>query len=267
MPAAYPILPKLPPRQSRNWRLGSTSYVYPDEILPNVEALAGRVEDVELVLFESPEFANLPSPAVVDRLAEIGRANGMTYSIHLPIDRDLGDPDPAVRRTFIDQAIRILDLMAPLPAPVVLLHMQGVEADVPPARVTQWQDDISRELERLLASGVDPHRLCVENLRNPFEWNEPLVERFGLSVCVDVGHLWLQGRDAAAHIRKHFNRVRAIHLHGERDGKDHISLAKCDQVRLRSFVDALDGYDGLVSLEVFSFDDTASSIECLKGML
>lgn len=263
----YPPLPALPSRSGRRWRLGSTSYVHPDDILPNVEVLAGQVEDVELVLFESPEFANLPSPATVDRLAAIARANGMTYSIHLPIDRDLGSPDPGVRRAFTAQAIRILDLLAPLPAPTVILHFQGVEADVPPTRVRQWQDDISRELEVLLASGADPRRLCVENLRNPFEWNEPLVERFGLSVCVDVGHLWLQGRDAASHFRRHAHRVRAIHLHGERDGKDHISIAGCDQARLRAFINAITDYDGLVSLEVFSFADTASSIETLKGIL
>ena len=264
---SYPPLPALPSRTRRRWRLGSTSYVHPDDILPNVEALAGQVEDVELVLFESPEFANLPSPAVVSRLAELGCAHAMTYSIHLPIDRDLGSPDPDVRRAFTTQAIRILDLLAPLPAPTVILHFQGIEADVPPERVRQWQDDISRELEVLLATGIDPRRLCVENLRNPFEWNEPLVERFDLSVCVDVGHLWLQGRDAAEHFKRHFPRVRAIHLHGERDGKDHISLADCDQARLRAFVGALGDYDGLVSLEVFSFADTASSIKTLGRIL
>ncbi len=265
--AVYLPLPTLPAHSTRRWRLGSTSYVHPDEILPNVEALAGQVEDVELILFESPEFANLPSPTVVDRLAELARANDMTYSIHLPIDRDLGDPDPAVRAAFTRQSIRVLDLLAPLPAPTVILHFQGVEANVSPARVRQWQDDISRELEVLLATGVDPRRLCIENLRNPFEWNEPLVERFDLSVCVDVGHLWLQSRDAAEHFRKHSRRVRAIHLHGEHDGKDHISLARCDQMRLRAFVDALADYDGLVSLEVFNFADTASSIEILKDIL
>jgi sugar phosphate isomerase/epimerase len=269
MPAAYPPLPSLPPRTRRAWRLGSTSYVHPDDILPNAESLAGQVEDIELVLFESPESANLPSPAVVERLAELGHAHGMTYSIHLPIDRDLGDPDPAVRRAFTRQALRILDLLAPLPAPVVILHLQGIEPDDTPARVRQWQDDVSVEIERLLAAGVDPRRLCVENLRNPFEWNGPVVERFDLSVCVDVGHLWLQNRDAVAHLRRYLPRVRAVHLHGERDGKDHLSLAQCDPVRLRAFVRALDAcaYDGLVSLEVFSFDDTATSIDRLKGLL
>ena len=42
------------------FRLGSTSYVYPDDILPNVQRLAqaGDVDDIELVLFEV-EFVDM----------------------------------------------------------------------------------------------------------------------------------------------------------------------------------------------------------------
>ncbi len=36
----------------RQFRLGSTSYVYPDDILPNVRKLMSSVDDIELVLFE-----------------------------------------------------------------------------------------------------------------------------------------------------------------------------------------------------------------------
>ena len=43
------------------FRIGTTSYVIPDDILPNVEYLASRVDDVQLVLFETDEYgSNLP---------------------------------------------------------------------------------------------------------------------------------------------------------------------------------------------------------------
>ncbi|MCU0508776.1 MAG: sugar phosphate isomerase/epimerase, partial [Anaerolineae bacterium] len=35
------------------FRVGTTSYIVPDNILPNVEYLAPLVDDVELVLFET----------------------------------------------------------------------------------------------------------------------------------------------------------------------------------------------------------------------
>ncbi|MCX7010033.1 MAG: hypothetical protein NTY53_22795 [Kiritimatiellaeota bacterium] len=50
-----PLLPTVPRQNS--FRVGVTSYVYPADILPNVERLAGRVDDVELVLFESEATA------------------------------------------------------------------------------------------------------------------------------------------------------------------------------------------------------------------
>jgi len=44
------------------FRLGTTSYVIPADILANVRHLAGKVQDVELVLFEVDDGPNnLPS--------------------------------------------------------------------------------------------------------------------------------------------------------------------------------------------------------------
>ena len=53
------------------FRLGTSSYIIPDDILPNVEFLADRVDDVELILFESDEISNIPDTATVERLAWI----------------------------------------------------------------------------------------------------------------------------------------------------------------------------------------------------
>ena len=61
------------------FRLGTTSYILPDEIIPNVRHLAGKVEDIELVLFESEEFSNLPTEAELGILDGLARDHGMTY--------------------------------------------------------------------------------------------------------------------------------------------------------------------------------------------
>ncbi len=56
------------------FRVGSTSYVYPDDILPNVEQLAakGDVDDIELILFEVDDGPNnLPNAATVQKLSDI----------------------------------------------------------------------------------------------------------------------------------------------------------------------------------------------------
>jgi hypothetical protein len=50
------------------FRTGATSYIIPAELLPNVNFLAGKVDDIELVLFESDEITNLPETATVKAL-------------------------------------------------------------------------------------------------------------------------------------------------------------------------------------------------------
>jgi hypothetical protein len=73
------------------FRLGTTSYILPDEILPNARYLAGKVRDVELVLFEVDEGQNnLPSPEQVNSLRELASQHDLSYTVHLPLDLRLG---------------------------------------------------------------------------------------------------------------------------------------------------------------------------------
>ena len=49
--------------QTYPFRLGTTSYIIPDDILPNARFLADKVDDIELVLFEVDDGPNnLPTP-------------------------------------------------------------------------------------------------------------------------------------------------------------------------------------------------------------
>jgi hypothetical protein len=68
------------------FRLGTTSYIIPAELLPNVIYLADKVDDIELVLFESDEISNLPDAATVKILKETAEQSDLTYTIHLPMD-------------------------------------------------------------------------------------------------------------------------------------------------------------------------------------
>ena len=64
------------------FRLGTTSYIVPDDILPNVRYLAGKVRDIELILFEVDDGPNnLPSTEVIDELTTIAQENDLTYTV------------------------------------------------------------------------------------------------------------------------------------------------------------------------------------------
>ena len=258
MDEARPPLPRL--RARPPFRLGVTSYVYPADILPNAEALAPVVADIELVLFQSEEFCNLPSPDVIERLADLGRRFHLTYTVHFPIDRKIGSADAGERAALVDQIRKIIRLTGPLAPFAYVLHPEGVLRDAAPGEVRRWRRDAGAAVKALLADGTPPDRFCVENLDFPFEWCEPLLDAFGLAVCVDVGHLWRYGADVEEHFRRYFPRTRLVHLHGERAGKDHISLAEVDDARAAIVRHALSDFSGVVTLEVFDYDAASNSI-------
>jgi hypothetical protein len=61
-------------------RLGTTSYIYPADIITNVRRLAGKVQDVELVIFEFDEGSNsLPDDDTIAELNALSAAD-MTYT-------------------------------------------------------------------------------------------------------------------------------------------------------------------------------------------
>jgi sugar phosphate isomerase/epimerase len=263
-----PKLPALPP--GLPWRLGTTSYVYPADVLPNVERLAGHTRDVELVLFQSPDAANLPSPETIEQLDCLRRAHGFTFTIHFPIDRQLGHPDRQHRAELLDQIGIIVARVQPLEPFAYIIHPEGIALDASPPAIAAWQQRLADSVARIVDLGLAPERLAMENLAHPFDWCAPVIESAGLSVCIDIGHLWRNHVPVADHLRRWLPRTRVVHLHGERDGRDHISLARTDRDRLATALRVLQQpppFAGVVTLEVFSFDDTASSIDVLREIL
>jgi len=90
------------------FRLGSTSYVYPADILPNVRRLAGIVDDVELVLFEVDEQSNFPDAETIAELQQLASLHGMSYTVHLPLDLRLGTSRQEERLISIEKALKVM---------------------------------------------------------------------------------------------------------------------------------------------------------------
>src|SRR5215207_11323142 len=123
------------------FRLGTTSYIIPDDILPNVCYLAGKVRDIELILFEVDDGPNnLPSPKVIDELSQIARQNDMTYTVHLPLDLKLGD-NGSERDLSLVKAKRVMDCTRGLDPWAYVLHLDGksVRTSTDVELITRWQ--------------------------------------------------------------------------------------------------------------------------------
>jgi len=251
------------------FRLGTTSYIIPDDILPNARWLAPRIDDIELVLFESDAFSNLPSQDAVSELADIAEEHALSYTVHLPLDVAFGHPDPEIRRQSLDGCLRLVDRMEPLFPFAYVVHFTGDRRSQTPADdMRRWLDGHRHALERL-AGRVGARRLCAETLEYPFDLVLPVVEELDLSVCLDIGHLMLMGRDVAAHFERLAVRTRIVHAHGIIDGQDHKSLAACDAGVLSHLVDGLAQNPRgpvVLTMEIFSESDFHDSMRVMSGL-
>jgi sugar phosphate isomerase/epimerase len=229
----------LPMKNRFPFRLGTTSYIISADILANVVFLADKVDDIELVLFESDEIANLPDAATVTRLKELAACFDLTYTVHLPLDAWLGHEDPSVRKRSVDKCLRIIERMAPLDPFAYILHLHGdKQGKVPSPDMERWIDGHRRSVERLLQD-VDAQELCVETLDYPYSVIEDIVSDYKLSVCLDFGHLLLYGYAWEDYLDRYLAQTRVIHLHGVEGENDHRSLTFVPAVLLGTLMDRL----------------------------
>jgi sugar phosphate isomerase/epimerase len=258
------------PKNDFPFRLGTTSYIWPDDILPNVVQLAPLVDDVELVLFESDEYgSNLPGEDVIAELRRLAQAHNLTYTVHLPLDLCLGDDDSA-RHPSLEKARHVIERTRSLEPFAYAVHLDGkaiqhgVEADA----LTLWQSQAARSLEQVAGWAGDAQRVCVENLENydPVAF-APVLDQVPVSRCVDVGHFWRLKLDPLPHLQQWQTRTRVIHVHGIGE-RDHQSLALTPPDALDVVVKYLvENMHGVVTIEVFGVDDLFSSQQALEAAM
>src|SRR5512141_948132 len=107
------------------FRLGTTSYIIPADILPNAHYLAGKVADIELVLFELDDgLNNLPTPEVLAELSQIGESADLSYTVHLPLDLRLGK-DGEEQSLSLAKAQKVIQGTRILKPWAYVLHLEG----------------------------------------------------------------------------------------------------------------------------------------------
>jgi sugar phosphate isomerase/epimerase len=238
--------------------LGATSYIRPGDLAENAQWLSDETDVMQLVLFQTPQAGNMPDGRMLARLQNINEESGLRYLVHLP--HDLGpDNDHMLARRIIDQTSR-------LHPEGWIVHLDGLPllAGRPQA---MWLADMEAILRDLLALAPDPADICLENLENyEPEAFFPLLERLPLSVCVDIGHLRLMGREPWPYLSAWLPRTRVIHWHAARNGSAHLPVTEPQE--LREFWSYLlkAGFKGVCVLEVFEQDYNVF-VEALRQVL
>jgi sugar phosphate isomerase/epimerase len=247
------------------FRLSTTSYIYPDRIIPNVTLLGLFFDEIELVLFESEGEDNLPSEAEINALSKISLREKVDFNIHLPIDILLGDEKEETRYEGISVVSKVIKRTLPLNPSLYTLHLDlRNETGQDHSDIKAWKSCITQSLKEIIGHGIEPNRISIETLRYPFEYVEDIVNQFGFSICLDIGHILLYGQNLSLYFDKYLANTSIIHLHGHENGVDHLGIDRLSEKNLKLILSHLYNYMGIVSLEVFSLDDLLRSLRVLE---
>ncbi len=260
----YPTLPKSY-KGLYPFKIGTTSYIYPDHIIPNIKMLGPFVDEIELLLFESA-LDSLPSNHEIKKLLSLSKEFDLTYNVHLPTDISLSDPEPSIRHAAMETLKKIMDLTASLCPSTYTLHLSYDEKGFDSERIKKWRDRLYRSVERFIATGVNSEMISIETLTYPMEWVEEILIDFNLSVCIDLGHLMVYGFDMETEFNRYCHRTSIIHLHGVENHKDHLSLDRLSKENSEIVIEILKRSNGVVSLEVFSYNHLKDSLTFLEKL-
>lgn len=254
------------------FRVGATSYIIADDLLPNARFLADVVQDMQLVLFDLPDGpSNLPDAETVMALAAWGQAHDLTYTVHLIADLAPYQSDQP--NSSWQKAQDIITRTAPLMPWAYVFHLDGRAVRTPettPEQLTTWQRQMGDAITQVAHWAGDATRLAVENLEGyPPAFVTPALAATSASRCVDVGHLWLGGHDPLPWLQAALPRTRVVHLHGLYEGRDHQSIAHTPLALLDPIIDLLltQAYNGVLTLEIFGEDDFWSSLQALQASI
>lgn len=251
------------------FRIGTTSFIHPGGWAFNVERLADRVADIEILCFESD---GLPTADEARQLADLKTRHALTYSLHTPLDASLASEDPLRREAAVAAVRRTIGAAASFAPEIAIVHVYlgDREHDTVPTDLPAWRRRAAHSLEALIGSGIPARDLCVEVLDYELALIEPVVVELGLSVAFDIGHLVRDGRDELALLRRHLARTRVIQWHGtDATGRDHRGLDHYPHDRARALIDLLvrEAYAGVLTLEVFREADLDASLNVLASLV
>ena len=262
-PPKYPYLPKSY-KGFYPFKLATTSFIYPDDYIPNVKMLGPFVDEIELLLFESNDIKSLFSASVVDKLQRLATDLNLGYNIHLPTDIAVSAQDVRQQQAAVETYKNVIQRLMPLTPSVFCLHVPYNENDHQTATVNAWRDRVRSNLERLLSNGINARAISIETLDYPLEFLEDIIADLNISVCMDVGHLILQGNDIADIFKRYSSRISVIHLHGVENNRDHLSLDRLPEQYHNPVIEILNRFTGIVSLEVFSYTSLKPSLHVLE---
>lgn len=257
-------------RKEMNCRIGTTSYIIPGDIIPNLQFLKHAVENIELVIFDSEGRSNLPSKSSILEMSIIAQDTGLTFTVHLPSNPHAGSRRETDRKRGVNKWLEIMGRMESLLPLGWIVPLRENRLPAEQWCTERWAERCEKTIDAL-AGAAEPESLCIESTALQCEAAEYLVDTGNCSVCIDIGYMLRTGQDIQACLEKWFDRTRIIHLHGVRsDGRDHVDLGYMETDLLDSLCTGLKNGGGtprILTLDMFSRKDLEKSMHVLQEVI
>jgi hypothetical protein len=235
--------------------LSVPSWVIPGSYLENLRFLEDKadVRGVELLFFLYDDEIALQLETEWEGI--LGMKDRFVFTAHLP-DRILPQHEALVER------------LDPLARSFVAHPGPAENAPALAALLADWE---KRYPPRPDLPGPPSRRFLAENTQSGLF--EALLPHLGeaAGICMDTGHLLLEGKSPADFFKTHRDRIGEIHLHGvdrEKavlDGRlaDHRAV-RAEEDWFRELFPLLREFNGIINTEVFSWEEASAGMESIK---
>jgi hypothetical protein len=244
-------------------RIGTPSFIFPVDLMSNVENLAPFVNSIQLLYFESSRKMQLEHRVDLQRLKELQDEYQLAYTVHLPIDINLGDENETERKADVHEIIFLVQRLSVLDVTCFDLHLE-------PAADYEFNGNWLERLEKSLVEiknglGELAGRVGVENLGKGFRKLWPLARKYNLATTIDLGHLTREGETWQKSLDVLLPSTSHIHLHGVSNGRDHQPLGYDLKKELQFLGAELLNYPEIIlTLEVYKLEHLCESLTVLN---
>jgi len=225
------------------WTIAATSFLWPARVGENCVRIAGQVDEVSLIFFETASSLSYTEEDLPASLGELG----LTYHLHLPLDLDWQAGPEAVFET-----VRQLGSKVAFLRPRCFVLHPPRDPEVLAAFLRVWR-----------AAGWREDFLCLENIEgNDLAGLWPLIRTTRCRVCIDLGHILEYGQQRLLSLPGIEERMSMLHLYAPAQGR-HASLASLSlpgRELLRHLLHRTTR-DTVIVLEVFSWPELQDSLD------
>lgn len=255
-------------------KMSAPSMVFGEDLVDNVQQLAGIMDHVEIVLFHTPTLHNFPDSKEIDALLKIKEREKISFSVHLPTSLEIASKQQKKRESSVQLARELFLKMSILEPLYYILHIPFTPPTLVPVPGTYigkdhntewggWPQRALASLENLCCGIGNTPKILVENINYSPCFLEPFLQSGFCDLCLDLGHLMLGNENVADTLAQYLEVTREIHLHGVKGYEEHVSLSVMPRPLVAEWMQIVHtaGFNGILNLEVFSPADLGESCD------